>query len=224
MAAAQRQLDAAIRMVFYNEDDVAIYTVAAAAHRVLRDIMGKRGRSAGAETIKDSIRGMANALVQGTLPNHDRELFEREEFWPAVLALAEQIRCGGGDMLLTGGHPSLDKTFWNWQNEVANFLKHADRDSNHTISERKINLNHVLLSACMTYGQLMGKLTIEMQVYGAFASLENDHGPKLPEQIRAMRIGLLRFAPARRQKACLQLISELKRVERQRRPTAPHWS
>jgi hypothetical protein len=95
MAAAQRQLDAAIRMIFHEEDELAIYTVIAAAHRVLRDIMSKRGRSAAAEAIKDNIRGIANALVQGTLPDNHRDEFEREAFWPAVLALAEQIRRGG---------------------------------------------------------------------------------------------------------------------------------
>jgi hypothetical protein len=214
MAAAQRQLDAAIRMIFHEEDELAIYTVIAAAHRVLRDIMSKRGRSAAAEAIKDNIRGIANALVQGTLPDNHRDEFEREAFWPAVLALAEQIRRGGDDTLLTYGDPIIDKTFWNWQNEVANFLKHADRDSNNTISQRKINLNHLLLSACMTYGQLMGKLTIEMQVYGAFTTLDDDYGPRLPKQMEVMRTGLRKLSPARRPKACLQLVSALKKPKR----------
>jgi hypothetical protein len=219
MAVAQRQLDAAIRMIFLGEDELAIYTLAAAAHRVLRDIMSKRARSAGAEAVRDGIRGMANALVQGTLPDHHRKELEGEPIWQAISALAEQIQRGEGDALVVDGDPSIDKTFWNRQNEVANFLKHADRDSHTSISQEKINIGSLLISACMTYGQLMGKLTIEMQVYGAFRSIDDAHGPALPERIVSMCSGLQKLPPNKRLKACLQLISTLKKAEPRRRST-----
>ena len=41
--AAQRQIDAAIRMLFGNEDPVAIHTVAMAGFRILRDLTKQRG-------------------------------------------------------------------------------------------------------------------------------------------------------------------------------------
>ena len=41
--AAQRQIDAGIRMFFRNEDPVAIHTVAMAGFRILRDLTKKRG-------------------------------------------------------------------------------------------------------------------------------------------------------------------------------------
>jgi hypothetical protein len=44
LAAAQRQLNAAIRMLLRNEDELAVHTVAAAAFRILRDIKKKHGR------------------------------------------------------------------------------------------------------------------------------------------------------------------------------------
>lgn len=43
--AARRQVDAAIRMLFRNEDPVAIYTLAGASLRILRDIAAKRSDS-----------------------------------------------------------------------------------------------------------------------------------------------------------------------------------
>ena len=44
IAAAERQLGAAIRLFFANEDALAIHTVAAAATKVLQDlIIGNRG-------------------------------------------------------------------------------------------------------------------------------------------------------------------------------------
>src|SRR5712691_2463382 len=44
IAAAQRQLDAAIRMAFAGEDELAIHTVLSAAYRIVRDLREKRGR------------------------------------------------------------------------------------------------------------------------------------------------------------------------------------
>ena len=41
--AARRQLDSAIRMLFQNEDSVAIHTLCMAAFRILRDLADKRG-------------------------------------------------------------------------------------------------------------------------------------------------------------------------------------
>lgn len=40
--AARRQIDAAIRMTFANEDPLAIHTVVAAGHRIIRDIIQKK--------------------------------------------------------------------------------------------------------------------------------------------------------------------------------------
>ena len=41
--AVQRQIDAGIRMLFRNDDPVAIHTVAMAAFRILRDLAKQRG-------------------------------------------------------------------------------------------------------------------------------------------------------------------------------------
>jgi hypothetical protein len=43
LEAAQRQIDAAIRMTFNNEDAIAIHSVAAAAHRIVKDLCEQRG-------------------------------------------------------------------------------------------------------------------------------------------------------------------------------------
>jgi hypothetical protein len=41
--AARRQIDAAIRMTFSGEDPVAIHSVIAAGHRIIRDVCEQRG-------------------------------------------------------------------------------------------------------------------------------------------------------------------------------------
>lgn len=54
--AARRQTDAAIRMLFANEDPFAIHTVAAAANRILRDMAENQGGSLWHEGVKQLIR------------------------------------------------------------------------------------------------------------------------------------------------------------------------
>ena len=49
LAAAQRQLCAAIRMFFAGEDELAVHTVASAAYRVLSDLKAERGRDEAAD-------------------------------------------------------------------------------------------------------------------------------------------------------------------------------
>lgn len=41
--AARRQIDAAIRMTFAGEDPIAVHSVIAAGHRIIKDICEKRG-------------------------------------------------------------------------------------------------------------------------------------------------------------------------------------
>jgi hypothetical protein len=76
VTAAQRQLDAAIRMYFSGEDELATYTVASASHRILRDLMEKRGRSSAAEALQAGVRGLANELASGELPDDIRKAYE----------------------------------------------------------------------------------------------------------------------------------------------------
>jgi len=61
---ARRQLDAAIRMLFSNEDPVAIYSVVGAADRIVRDLAEKSGKSRCHETIKQMIRPGVNGKVK----------------------------------------------------------------------------------------------------------------------------------------------------------------
>jgi hypothetical protein len=54
--AARRQLDAAIRMLFMNEDIFAIHTVTMSAFRVLRDLAGKKDNSAMNKFMRETIK------------------------------------------------------------------------------------------------------------------------------------------------------------------------
>ena len=65
--AARRQLDTAIRMLFQNEDPIAIHTLCMAAFRLLRDLAEKRGDS--------YIHKITKAIVKPGMEN---------EFWSVL--------------------------------------------------------------------------------------------------------------------------------------------
>ena len=53
--AAQRQIDAAIRLLFSDEDALAVHTVAAAAHRIALDLAENRGHNPYAESLRETL-------------------------------------------------------------------------------------------------------------------------------------------------------------------------
>jgi hypothetical protein len=86
LEAARRQLDTAIRMTFANEDELAIHTVAAAAYRILRDILDKRGRHDLENLYRAGLYRMAKDFVNGKLSKD--ELIELQ-IYDLVSAIAE---------------------------------------------------------------------------------------------------------------------------------------
>lgn len=133
LAAAQRQLRAAIRMYFGQEDELATHTVASAAYNLLKDIKASRGRDEVADTTAQLIAGLINAYKGGTLPPEmasDTKTMEwirrvAEHSSPASEVVSSEI-----EVSVT---PGAQRQYWNKQNKIYNFLKHADRDANSTL-------------------------------------------------------------------------------------------
>ncbi len=94
--AARRQIDAAVRTTFSNEDDLAIHTVAQAAYRILRDLLDKRGRSEMEEIYALGIFHTARALADGDLPQKALDdLKSSEATFKLFSSVAESIKTGG---------------------------------------------------------------------------------------------------------------------------------
>ena len=78
--AARRQIDTAIRILFRNEDPVAVHTLAMAAFRVMRDLAVKHDES------------YMNALIKAMLkPGMEKE------FWKAILGPANFLKHADND-------------------------------------------------------------------------------------------------------------------------------
>lgn len=70
LLAAKRQVQAAIRMYFQPEDELAVHTVAAAAYGLLKDIKKFRGMSEAADNYLINIFYAVRDFRCGTLPSH----------------------------------------------------------------------------------------------------------------------------------------------------------
>jgi hypothetical protein len=73
--AARRQINAAVRMTFEGEDPIAIHSVIAAGHRIIRDICEQRG------DIESYLK-----FTDWIAPGHERD------FWNAMNASANFIK------------------------------------------------------------------------------------------------------------------------------------
>jgi len=148
LSAAKRQIQAAIRMFFQPEDELAVHTIAAAAYGLLKDIKKDRGMSEAADVHLTSIFYVVRDFRRGTLPMH---MTEDPGFMAEVRRLADQLVPITADSKLSDVKvsigPELERQYWNESNRTANFLKHADRDVDKSLSEESID-NKMLLVKC----------------------------------------------------------------------------
>lgn len=135
LAAAQRQLDGAIRWLFAQEDVLPVHTVAAAARRLLSDIAKERGLTI--VNYEEILRDAYRQLV-GKHPD------------PAQVATDT---------------PQFKKWFQDKLNRPANFLKHAENDGEALLNPENLNTDFLLLEACSTYSALGLEWTPEMRAF-----------------------------------------------------------
>ena len=67
LEAARRQLETAVRLYFASQDDVAIHTLAAAAHQVLADLKKAQG---GSPTISEYLLSFASPELRKSALRH----------------------------------------------------------------------------------------------------------------------------------------------------------
>jgi len=140
-AAAQRQIDAAIRMLFlHGEDLLAIHGVAAAARNILKDLAKKRGVS------------YAHRSRQ-VLENFYQIEYGFDTSDPVVAA---QI-----DLEAKG----IEKVAWDFRTKGENFLKHADKDPRGHLSSADLNTLWVIAEAIWFWDDLNLTRTDEMFIY-----------------------------------------------------------
>ena len=137
-SAAQRQIDAAIRILFSGEDALAVHTVVAAAHRIVLDLAEKRNLAPYTESIRKTIATLYRQQFGETIPNH------KLHHWAAQFE--------NGYL-----RPHL--------NRPANFLKHAENDASKVLDQESLQTDILLLVSCVTYAELGPEYTPEMNAF-----------------------------------------------------------
>lgn len=139
--AAQRQIDAAIRMLFSGEDTLAVHTVAAAAHRIVLDLTEKGTGKRGQNPYTESLRGTLTTLYRDRLET-------------------SQLRAR-----IQNDLPQFQSFFLHHLNRPANFLKHANRDAGESLDENSLETDLLLLVSCTEYKTLGFAWTTEMLAF-----------------------------------------------------------
>lgn len=208
IAAAQRQLDAAIRMFFQREDELAIHTVAAAAFQILRDITKRRGRHFTSEVFKAGLLSIAKQYVQGTLLPHEKAIVEGS----IIAELAEHIRVQGDSFDKEWIDVNISKRNEHklWLAETTAFLKHAERDPNGFLSVDGLDNEKMLIATCAAYLELMNQPTPEIAAYFAFWSLRNDQVNGLAVEVQLFARQLQATEAPLRYEKCSKFIRDSK--------------
>lgn len=215
LAAAKRQLQAAIRMYFSAEDDLAIHTVAAAAYGLLKDIKRARGMSEAAEMWKVSLFYIVRDFHRGSLPEH---MTSDPVFMAEVQRLANELYPITADSKLSDVAvsitPQLEKEYWDDSNRAANFLKHADWDGGRTLPLDELD-NYTLRMKCWGAYQDVApdELGNEGLMFQAYVCANNSswHGD---DTSFGSLVWTVRDLPVeRRGEACFKVIREMNDAE-----------
>jgi len=205
LEAAQRQLDAAIRLFLSSEDELAIHTLAAAAYRIFRDLKEKRGRTELTDLLSGAAFGAAKQIAEGKLKDVPPGF--GEELRPIVLSLVEGFKAGTlqepDQVHITA---RFEKRHWTEFNAIANFLKHADKDSDATLKMSAIGNVRLLEDAIRSYVNLAGSITSEMAVFHMWLRPE---WPVFAELLGSKGADLNLLDPEIRRGECLVILREL---------------
>ena len=150
IAAAQRQLDAAIRMMLSDEDELAVHTVGAAAYRILRDLKQKRGHRELADMHGRGLYYIARDIMAGKLKlegipieARSRELVHQIERAMSLIRSGEVQSVAD---LSARIHLRDEPGHWRKFNIPANFLKHADYDLGSALSLDRLDNLQLLMA------------------------------------------------------------------------------
>ena len=181
LAAANRQLCAAIRMFFAGEDELAIHTVASASYHLISDLKKQRGRNEVGDHYLNSVFYSVRDYRRGTLPSYlteDPKTMKLIREWAEKLPIKATSKYEDIKAFV-----SLDaaREFWEKRNKVSNFLKHADRDSDAHISLEEVDNLFLIAQTLASYSDISGgDLRAEGYVFYVYHSVKFGMTESLP--------------------------------------------
>jgi hypothetical protein len=207
IAAAQRQLRAAIRMFFAGEDELVIHTVASAAYRIIADLKRERGRDEVGDYYLTNIFYVVRDYRRGTLPKlftDDPEAMKWIQQMAEQLPITESMKYE--DIRVTVPEETARK-WWTKRNKVSNFLKHADRDGKAHIPLQEVDNLNLLTLALTSYTDLVkDDLGAEGLILWMYFNVVTATKEQLSEKYRDMANKLNELDPDEQLKSCSLII------------------
>lgn len=208
VAAAERQLNAAIRMHLSEEDELAVHTIASAAYRILRDLGERRGLEHPSGILAAGLFQMAAKVASGRDEEVEADMIASDALRRTVRSVSEGIARGeikGPHQIEVAMNLDDKKRYWNSFSAAANFLKHADRDHAGALSLHQVDNDKLLLSAGCAYIELLGTTTPEITALGIYQfGDQSDYGNWTKE----MKTDFSALSPGKRRRLCLALLRD----------------
>lgn len=165
LAAAERQLDASIKMWFLNLDELAIHTVAAAAWQLFYDLLKGKHRAPESIAVEYGILKSAWEVAHEAEDEATRRFVRSYE--DAFRDLIEFFRLnrslGPTDIRIRIPSDVVQQLAEN--RAARNFLKHADRDSRTLLDTATINNEDLIIKAISLSFSLGLNLTEYREVF-----------------------------------------------------------
>jgi hypothetical protein len=211
LSAAKRQLQAAIRLFFMEEDELAVHTIASASYGLLKDLKKDRGLSEAADSYLTSYFYLVRDFRRGTLPDH---MTSDPNIMAEIEKIAEQLSPITADSKLSDVQvtvsPALEKKYWNESNQAANFLKHADRDTEGLLSLENVENNLLIMKCCSAYRDIApDDLGNEGLVFAAFIAAANAAHRSSGSAFDSLLESLKRVPEEKRKAICFKVIVEM---------------
>jgi len=211
MAAAKRQLQAAIRLFFMEEDELAIHTVAAASYGLLKDLKRDRGVSEAADVYRTTFFYLVRDFRRGTLPAH---MTSDPTMMAEIQRIADTLSPITADSKISDVKvtipPALEKSYWNESNRAANFLKHADRDSDGTLSLDDVDNRLLIMKCCSAYRDIApDDLGNEGLAFEAFIAATNPAHHLTESSFDSLVARMRKVPDEHRMRLCYMVITEM---------------
>lgn len=209
-AAAERQLRAAIRMFFVEEDDLAIHTIASAALRLLADIKNDRGMDEAADAHLTAIFYAVRSYKRGSLP---KSMTSNSELMAQIVEMATILPIEA-DSQIEDVKVSIDaesaRRYWQNRNKAANFLKHADKDPSATLDVTDVGNAHLLMQCLSAYTDLFkDQLAPEGLVFWLYCCVRDEDLSSVPPHLQPITDRLQKIDPDELRGFCAEYIRAL---------------
>jgi hypothetical protein len=183
---ARRQINAAIRMVLANEDQLAIHTVAFAGYKILRGLLEKKGRYDAEEVFMEGLYlwGKDIAKSTKTLDDFGKQISSEDGLKPVILWIANEITKQGDRFTakdIPGKLSAKPKLYDLGKiSKALNFLKRVDMDHTQALNLTDADIRRLITRTIVAYLRLSIPPTDEMKVYWLlYDSVKLDGGSSL---------------------------------------------